>query len=842
MELKDYQQRALKQVENYLSHLAEWKKKSIEIAKVDPEASLDFPAKAWSKLSGLKKYQSKENNIGQPVPNFCLKIPTGGGKTLLAVKSIDLINTEFLHRQTGLVLWIVPTTQIYNQTYASLKDRGHPYRQHLDIASGNRTLILEKTDLFSPQDVTENLVIMLLMLPSATRENKETLKVFKDSGGFQNFFPLEDDIEGHKRLLGKFPNLDHFGTDNDFWHKQVKTSLGNTLRLLSPIIILDEGHKAYSEKAQSTLYGFNPSIIVELSATPKADSNVLVDIRGRELDQEGMIKLDLHIRNQQSPDWKDTLQASIEHLDYLNNRAEKYYAESGVYIRPIMLIQVERTGKEKRDDSRYTHADQIKDYLISHFGIAPEEVAIKTSEKDELKEIDDVGGLLSDQCRVRFIITKQALQEGWDCPFAYVLTILTNPSSKTALTQLVGRVLRQPYARKTTDRALNESYVYTYQRKAGDVLANIKTGFEQDGLGDLAGRVSEENSDMSKLPLVEVNIRPQFKNFAQTFCLPLFAVKSGKKDWRPISYEMDIASRIDWDKASISPLTDLILSDDRRIQYEMNVKLGDDLYGHDDFIAREIFEQTGYSKYDPAFMARQLSENVVSNPWIAYDFSQSVLNPLTEKYGQETVAQHFIYIVQETKKHLSKEKDRLAHFLFKEMLDKDELRFMVIANGFDITAPKKAKAGKQLTRVNGSPLQASLFDYMMEDDFNSLEKDIACFLDEQKDLFFWYRNVSKQDYSVQGWQRGAIYPDFIFAKNTNDNNSDAKVYIVESKGIHLENQDTAYKQAVFEICNQNANVKQTDMASFSRALKQRTTQFEVVYGDEWQQRLSEMMA
>ena len=57
-------------------------------------------------------------------------------------------------------------------------------------------------------------------------------------------------------------------------------------------------------------------------------------------------------------------------------------------------------------------------------------VAIKTSEKDELKEVDDVGGLLSRNAVTRYIITKQALQEGWDCPFAYVLAVLTNPGFK----------------------------------------------------------------------------------------------------------------------------------------------------------------------------------------------------------------------------------------------------------------------------------------------------------------------------------------------------------------------------------------------------------------------------
>jgi len=112
-----------------------------------------------------------------------MKVPTGGGKTFLAVKAVDLINTSYLKRQTGLVLWIVPTTQIYRQTIKNLRNRDHPYRQHLDIASGGRTVILEKTDRFTPLDIEENLVVLMLMLQSAGRKSKEVLRLFKDSGG-----------------------------------------------------------------------------------------------------------------------------------------------------------------------------------------------------------------------------------------------------------------------------------------------------------------------------------------------------------------------------------------------------------------------------------------------------------------------------------------------------------------------------------------------------------------------------------------------------------------------------------------------------------------------------------
>ncbi len=163
MEPKDYQTRALERVKAYLQLLYESKQTSDRIVvEHGPELAQDFPAQAWKKIDGLyNAYHAKRDGLGRPLPCFCLKIPTGGGKTFLAVKTIDLVNTAYLKKRTGLVLWIVPTTQIYRQTLKSLKDRDHPYRQHLDIASGGRTTILEKTDRFTPDDIATNLGMAL---------------------------------------------------------------------------------------------------------------------------------------------------------------------------------------------------------------------------------------------------------------------------------------------------------------------------------------------------------------------------------------------------------------------------------------------------------------------------------------------------------------------------------------------------------------------------------------------------------------------------------------------------------------------------------------------------------
>src|SRR5437879_2376596 len=249
MKLKEYQERALKEVKVFLEQLAVWRPEAFRHG----QWLFDFAEKAWEEAGVGRTYLKKKDGLQRPLPSFCLKIPTGGGKTLLAVKTIDLVQSIYRQRQTGLVVWIVPTQQIYRQTLLRLRDRDDPYRQHLDIVSAGRTLILEKTDGFTPQDLEERLAVLLLMLPSASRANKEALRMFRDSGAFQAFFPSEEDKDGHAKLLERVPNLETFEKADSFWCKQVKTSLGNTIRLLEPLIILDEGHKASSAQAQDTL-------------------------------------------------------------------------------------------------------------------------------------------------------------------------------------------------------------------------------------------------------------------------------------------------------------------------------------------------------------------------------------------------------------------------------------------------------------------------------------------------------------------------------------------------------------------------------------------------------------
>ena len=853
MILKDYQKRTLATVRSFVQQLAEWRDKDRAARSQDPEWGFDWVQRVWDKTVTGRPYHARSNGLGERLPAFCLKIPTGGGKTLLATRVIDLVNAHYRESRRGLVLWIVPTTQIYNQTLKALKDRDHPYRQQLDLSSGQRIRIFEKTTAFGPRDVAENLCVLLLMLPSANRQTKDTLRMFRDSGGFDRFFPPDDDPGAHAKMLEEHPNLDTFEETAGFWGRYIKTSLGNTVRLLRPLIILDEGHKAYSVNAKKTLDGFNPCMIVELSATPAKGANVLVEILGRELNDEEMIKLDLHIRNKATADWRGTLLESVEHRETLEAQAQLHEAKSGTYIRPICVIQVERTGREQRKPG-YVHTDDVREYLLQHPGISAENIAVKTSAKDELKEVDDVGGLMSRDCPIRFIITKQALQEGWDCPFAYVLTILTNPMSKTGITQLVGRILRQPYASKTGVPPLDESYVFCFSRRGNELLQEVRKGFGLEGLQGLEGRVVSDSARPRPAEKLPTRQRVRYRTSVRDLVLPAFMIRD-ENSWRLVRYEADILSRLPWDDIDLSALHDLTLDERRGGDERLRTNLDEERVLEPEVASPsdagrveapvDAHSDNGGDPVDYFFAASHLLD-LIPNPWHGRDLARRTFEVLLKRYPAERVATNHVFVLEELRRQVEMERDRLSREVFQALLESGEMRFLVVTENLDFNRlPAKIDVPKarQANREDGSPYQGNLFDVTTEDDLNQFENKVATYLDQQARLFFWYRNRVRKDYYVQGWKPRRIYADFIVTLRDDESEADDdfhQVFVVETKGVHLKgSEDTEYKRSVFDICSEHA--RKADWAEFVPAMRSKAMSFEVVDEDEWQARLNEML-
>lgn len=831
MELKSYQQTTLTALERYLAALNAEQIKAKQVSALNLGIEYEWDEKAWKQVLD-RPYTRRTTGAGNIVPSICLKIPTGGGKTLLAAHSIDSINRVYRRTQYGMVLWIVPTNAIYRQTLKALRDRAHPYRQILDNSSGGRTQIIEKDALFQPADVEAQLVVLLLMLPSANRQNKETLRIFRDRGGFDAFFPREDQWQQHEELHARIPNLDTFEDTSVTGAPQLKTSLGNTLRLLNPLIVLDEGHKAYSATAQSTLMGFNPCFVLELSATPARESNTIVDISGMELLREGMIKLDMHLRLCATVDWHDTLRESHEKRAELERLADEYRSNGGLYIRPICLIQVERTGDKQRK-AGFIHAEDVREHLVTRLNVPPEHIAVKSSARDELEDTD----LLAETCHIRYIITRSALQEGWDCPFAYVLSVLPNSEQSASLTQLIGRILRQPYARKTPIDALNESYTFCYRERSQQAIQSVQAGLAQEGMSDIAGRVILD-TNISAAGRVNVLVRPKNERFVGNVYLPCFVVPGTQGGYREFNYQADLLSRIDWDSFELNPVDRWELNPTTEGDASIRVNLTSAINAISVTTASE-------TDLDPVFFSRQVAD-IVPNPWVAYDYAKQTVDLLKRRFQDTIIRRNRSFIIDELRKLLIIERNTLAETAFREMIASEELRFYLIKGVAGTAVPERvtvANGTPRLVHNDNSPIQRSLFDYEPENQFNTYERAVALYLDKQDRVLWWYRNIANVDYSVQGWQPHRVYPDQVALSENLAPASGEKsktVYVIETKGLHLKNEDTNYKQALFNICNEQAKPQPWD--TIKDELADQQVKFQLLFSDEWEKVLNAVFA
>ncbi|MCY4645675.1 MAG: DEAD/DEAH box helicase family protein [Gammaproteobacteria bacterium] len=815
----EYQERVLDTLDAYLTHLRVEKHRADEIkALAASRADLalpvpDFTKSAWEALRSQGKLPKSRTSIpfsprtagcGDPVPNAVLKVPTGGGKTWLAVSGVSRIMGRYLGRNTGFVLWIVPNEAIYRQTLKHLRDREHPYRQALDRAAAGRVRVMEKADRLDRRDVESNLCVMLLMLQAANRKLKESLKVFQDRGDIHGFFPPEGDQQAHRRVLARTENLDAYG-----FLSMVKDSLGNALRVIRPVVVVDEGHRATPDLAFSTLYGFNPCFVLELTATPKdvrasggrnprsaRFANLLVEVTGREMDREGMIKIPLNLEPRQGTDWRTTLNAAVTRLNALDNEATKYRADTNRYIRPIMLVQVERTGRDQRE-SGHIHAADVKEWLLTA-GFDEPEIAIKTAERNDLNQPENQD-LLSPVNRVRAIITKQALQEGWDCPFAYVLCALSASSNQNAMTQLVGRILRQPGAAKTGVSALDECHVIAHHAETESVVSAIKRGLERDGLGDLHPQVHQDD-DVAGHGIRKI---PRRRAFATTeIYLPKVMVE-GSNGVRDLDYGTDVLSRIDWRDFDPREIADRIPENARAADTQLRrVSLRDD--GSDPFLDETVAGSGEVLAVDPVHAVRMILD-IVPNPFVGRRIVGRFLGRLRDRGFEDSKLGGIApLLVDELRKGLDRERNARAEVLFKRAVASGGIQFRLRLDGrnwrmpfeVDTTEPPDAD---QLVGRGGDALQKSLFAPVYKSELNREEREVAVYLDGEKTLTWWHRNVARTQYGIQGWRKGKIYPDFIFTVGEPGN----RIVVLETKGDYLDNLDTDYKREVLSFLSGN---------------------------------------
>ena len=815
----DYQARALAALDDYLERLGEERAKADQVAAViaaNPGLGIplpDFPARAWERMAadkgvpGGRVFSPRASGDSQPVPNITLKVPTGGGKTYLACAALSRIFGRYVSANIGMVLWIVPNEAIYTQTLKALRDRDHAYRQTLDRAAAGRVLILEKGDTLNHADLVANLCVMVLMLQSSNRENQESLRLFRDRGDVHGFVPSDGEQGAHKDLLDAVPNLSIYdmGDGTAAW-PMVKSSMGNAMRIVRPVVVMDEGQRAVSDLAFKTLYDFNPRFVVELSATPKdvqprpgkvgRIANILVEISGRELESEGMIKMPMNVSPLPGTDWHSTIATAWERLEALDAAARAYQGEGGRYIRPILLVQVERTGADQKD-AGFIHADDARDWLKS-IGLDDDQIALKTSETNDLDKPEN-RDLLSPKCRVRAIITKAALAEGWDCPFAYVLCALAANGNESAMTQLVGRILRQPHATKTGVALLDECYVYAHRADTAATVAAIKKGLESDGLGDLALDVMLSGGTSGKAEARKVQRREGWR--MADIALPQVLTVEAGGVVRQLDAETDLFPLIEWSRLDLGALAARLPKDAKGADTQaIRLRTGK-VHGVETESATAIAAEAAF---DAAFAVRMIGD-IVPNSFAAWALVDCLLAKLrTAGWDDALFGRLASFLIDELRKELVAERERQAPALFRDGLAKGTIAFAVRGDSHDWQMPDEvwttqADDATQLGASSGGPLERSLFLPIYAGELNDSERKFALYLDRDDAVRWWHRNgTMRGSYGLRGWRRGNVYPDFLFAALQGADGRDRRV-VIETKGEQLEgNRDTEYKRALLE--------------------------------------------
>lgn len=467
MELKDYQARVLADLTSYLDvldgipNLAQafkdyWAGKGVRVGSEGSQA-------------GMEPYK----NTVPGVPHICAKVPTAGGKTFIAVNALDTVFTALSKRspqRPKLVVWLVPSLTILDQTVKALSSPEHPYRKRLDQLFRHRVAVYEKRDLlmgagFSYDTAQEQLSIVVMSFDSLRARNKEDRKIFQENGNLASF--LQPDQGDPADWL--LPEHD-------------ASALINVIRRLRPVVVVDESHNAESELSVEMMKNLNPDFILDLTATPRNNSNIISFVDALALKKQHMVKLPVIVANRASRG--EVIESALILRRQLEDIAKQEEAAGGKHIRPIVLFQ-----SQPRTDEDNTTFEKIREKLVE-LKVPAEQIKIKTAQINELKGID----LMSRECPVRFIITVNALKEGWDCPFAYILASLADKTSSVDVEQILGRVLRMPHVQQHSNDLLNLSYVFTASNRFMDTLQSVVKGLNRAGFSDKDYRAIETDA------------------------------------------------------------------------------------------------------------------------------------------------------------------------------------------------------------------------------------------------------------------------------------------------------------------------------------------------------------
>jgi len=365
----------------------------------------------------------------QNAPNkVCVfQSPTGSGKTVMVAKFIEELIKELPETDFCFVWVSIGKGELHKQSKRSLER----------IFDGFPTVHLLEEEFFGSRNYIEQNEVVVV--------NWEKLYSKYSSGANKG--------EWKNRVMRDGESINFIEV------------LETTRTKRKIILIIDESHFGSDAQRTNELRQIiNAEVTIEMSATPKIQPTAIdltlgvakfVLVHSQDVISEGMIKKELIINENLDKlvdDEKTSQDIIIEAAYSKRLELKETFRNSGININPLCLIQLPNAeaGVAKKE---------VIETFLADKGITEEngKLAVWLSEEksDNLDEISDF------ESEVEFLLFKQAIDTGWDCPRAHILVKLRDIQSHTFEVQTVGRILRMPEQKHYEDENLNTGFIYT---------------------------------------------------------------------------------------------------------------------------------------------------------------------------------------------------------------------------------------------------------------------------------------------------------------------------------------------------------------------------------------------